>query len=297
MQPAAVDIGLAEGPATSTPPLVHTGTARKMKKYFSFADFVNATADKFREHPEYINDASTHFAQVDTLIARLESEVFFAGHVEELVFGLKQEAETVRLLNDAYCAWETALEQIFVKRLINGSVGSLFDYRLNTRFDRLLKRELSMLHGAKPQRALFIGSGPFPISAIWMHQILGIHVDGLDVSGDAAERSRSLIAKLGLDDAIHVIHETAPTYDVSAYDIIIIALLAKPKETLLANIYRTAKPGCEVICRTSIGLRGILYEPTTVSPSILDTFTIVDARMVAGHNDDTISSLLLHPRK
>jgi hypothetical protein len=240
-----------------------------------------------------IDDPRTSFAELDALIEHVEARIFFASPAEELAFNVKNRHENVRLINDAYCSWETALEQIFVERLLRGDANSLNDYRLNKRFQRLLKRETSLLRGRHPKRALFIGSGPFPISAIWLHQMLGIPVDGLDVSLDAVERSRELIDRLELSDSIRIIHEPLQHYDVSSYDVILVALLAKPKAAILDNIRNTARPDCEIICRTSFGLRSVIYEPTKVCNEMLERFHIEDARIISGSGDDTISSLLL----
>ena len=240
-----------------------------------------------------IEDPRTSFAELDKLIEHVEARIFFASAAEELAFNVKNRQENVRLINDAYCSWETALEQIFVERLLQGDANSLNDYRLNKRFQRLLKRETSLLSGSHPKRALFIGSGPFPISAIWLHQMLGIPVNGLDVSLDAVQRSRELIDKLELGNSIRIIHEPSQSYDVSGYDVILVALLAKPKGAILENICNSAKRDCSIICRTSFGLRSVIYEPTKVCNEMLERFTIEDARVIAGSGDDTISSLLL----
>lgn len=259
----------------------------------SFHESVGKALQIVREYPMLISQAEAYFHLLDPLIEYLEAKVFLANDVDQLLFGLGYGRDEMELLNDAYCAWETALEQIFVKRLCAGT-SSLSDYRLNNRFLRLLKREISMLRRRTHRRALFIGSGPFPISAVWLHRYLGITVDGLDLSMDAVERSRELISKLDMKGSINIIHEDSPHYDVSAYDVIIIALLAKPKKVILDNIHASARPDCEVICRTSSGLRSVLYEPTQISPEILQKFAIGDARIISGTADDTISSLLLN---
>lgn len=254
---------------------------------------VDKAADLLRSHRELLDNPRGNFRILDGLIEHIESKIFFASDAERLMLDLRKEGDEIKLLNDAYCAWETALEQIFSWRLCNGGASSLHDYRLNNRFQRLLKRETSMLRSRSPKRALFIGSGPFPISAIWLHRILGVPVDGLDVSADAVKVSRDLIDELGLGRSIRVLHEDNASYDVGDYDVIIIALLAKPKLAILDNIYETAKDDCEVICRTSVGPRKVIYEPTVICAEMVSRFTIEDARIVDGNSDDTISSLLL----
>lgn len=253
---------------------------------------VNMVADLVRAHPEIIGTPLDSFRLLDQLIGHLESRMFLASDAERVLFDLQRSCGNVKLLNDAYCAWETTLEQIFAKRLCSGVTSSLYDYRLNNRFQRLLERETSMLRSRSHQRALFVGSGPFPITAVWLHRILSIPVDCLDISLDAANSSRQLLVKLGLSQMINVIHDGSPSYDVSSYDIIVIALLAKPKQAILNNIYESAKDDCEIICRTSFGVRGAVYEPTIITNEILEKFTVEDARVIAGASDDTISSIL-----
>ena len=254
---------------------------------------VDKLADLIRGRPEMIEDASRYFSVLDPLIEDLETRIFGASDVDKLLLDLGQNRDNVKLLNDAYCAWETALEQIFSLRLRTQSTWSLPDYRLNNRFQRLLQRETSMLRNSNPQRALFIGSGPFPISAMWLHRILRVPVDGLDISAAAVEGSRELLDKLELNGAINIVHADSETYDVSAYDVIVIALLAKPKQAILNNIFRSAKNDCEIICRTSFGPRSLVYEPTDLSRDLLEKFTVQDTRVVASNSDDTISSILL----
>lgn len=103
----------------------------------------------------------------------------------------------------------------------------------------------------RPKRVLFIGSGPFPLSAIWLNRILGVSVDGIDVAPAAVRESSSLMASLGLENVIGLRHEPERSYDVSDYDLIVIALLAKPKEQILENIHRTARKDCTVSSRSS----------------------------------------------
>lgn len=258
----------------------------------SFHEGICNVLEIIRQNPQLIREAETNFHLLDPLVEYLETKVFLANDVDQLLFGPGYSRDDMQSLNNAYCAWETALENIFVERLCAGFI-SLSDYRLNRRFQRLLKREISMLSERRHRRALFIGSGPFPISAIWLNKYLGIVVDGLDLSIEAVERSRNLIAVLNLEGSINIIHEESRHYDVGAYDVIIIALLAKPKKVILDNIGASARPDCEVICRTSSGLRSVLYEPMQISLEMLEKYSIADARVVSGANDDTISSLLL----
>ncbi|CBA16950.1 hypothetical protein XACN24_12055 [Xanthomonas albilineans] len=257
--------------------------------------FICTVADFLNSQRSESGHTSVQFHELDLLMEHVESRIFYATEVDELVFGLRRETPHDKVLQEAYCLWETTLERNFVSRLCGGSATAVSDYRLAGRLQRLVRREVSMLR-TQPERILFIGSGPLPLSAIWFSRILDVHVDGIDISKSAVEESSTLIKVLGLDRSIRIIHRNAVDYDVSNYDMIVIALLAKPKQLLLDNIARTARSDCTIVCRTSFGLRSLIYEPTFFSSAILDNFDIEDIRLVKGASDDTVSSLKLSIR-
>jgi len=242
-----------------------------------------ATLRQCRHHPEVLR----HYVPlIETLVFGFDG----SGVLEALDVSQARFAE----FNDAYCAWETALELDFTRSARPGAQLDMSSYALNLRFERLLRREVSLLTGPlQDRRVLFIGSGPVPISAIWLNRLMGVKVDCVDANPSAIEASRKLIAALGLSDQIWMFQSTGESFDVSPYDIILIALLAKPKNLILQNIHLAAPDDCQVICRTSHGLRQLLYEPTRFDADLLQHFTFEDERVVVGSCDDTISSALL----
>lgn len=201
-------------------------------------------------------------------------------------------APLITLQQLAYCRWEVWLEQQFAQGLRSHS--SIDDYRLVTRFRRLIQRETELL-GAKPvTRALFIGSGPMPVSAILLHERTGAQVDCVDMDGSAVVQSRRVIAHLGLEANMRVLHADGSGIDASSYDAVLIALLAKPKAEILRHLSAAAREDCRVVCRTATGLRVLVYEPLERD---LDLSThVVEAQKLATAADDTISSLLLKVR-
>lgn len=241
--------------------------------------------------------AKQRFNELDELINRLEQCIFNASLLEQINFRKQFRESHLAALNAAYCAWETILEKLFVDDVTAGKVGNFEQYRLTDRFKRLISREMSLLSEHPVKNALFIGSGPFPVSAIWMNQMLQVPIDCLDIDEMAIEAAKTFIKNVGLENNLRVIHETSPQYDISKYDVIVIALLAKPKQEILANISKTMGAECQVICRTSHGLRNVLYEPTLVNREILGNFQIKEQHVIDGDSDDTISSLLLEYRQ
>ena len=261
-----------------------------------FDEYVYRVAEFLRANPNLRQYPSNEFSVLDSLMEHIESRIFYSTEADELIYSLKGEVSGQHLIQDAYCVWETMLEKLFVDRLCSGNSSAISDYRLANRVQRLVRREVSMLN-SQPKRVLFIGSGPFPISSLWLNRILGVPTDGIDISAVAVESSKELIGKIALNREVQIHHQESQSYDVSSYDMVVIALLAKPKAQILENIYASARRDCIVICRTSFGLRSLVYEPTFVSPELLEKFMIEDMRVVKGANDDLVSSLRLSIRR
>lgn len=169
--------------------------------------------------------------------------------------------EVLSRLNTAYCKWETELEYRFAHRLIEGKV-EISEYLLYERFDKLVRRELSLVQSHPPKQILFIGSGPFPISAIHMHFQTGKRVDCVDSNREAVEISRQVMKKAGLTDSVRMFWDRGEEYSPADYDLVLVALLAKPKRAILKHLRKSLKPGSRILCRTSMGMRTLVYAPT-----------------------------------
>jgi ribosomal protein S18 acetylase RimI-like enzyme len=74
----------------------------------------------------------------------------------------------------------------------------------------------------------------------------------------------------------------------------VIALLAEPKYAILRNIRKKSALNCQVLCRTSFGLRTLLYKPTPIIERIGGFIPI--NQQIADH-EQTISTYLLQPTK
>src|SRR5215212_2401873 len=165
-------------------------------------------------------------------------------------------------LNDAYCRWETDIEYKYAQAVLSGKEADISNYLLCERFDGLVRRELALVESPTPRKVLFIGSGPFPISAIYLSHFTGGMVDCLDRDPEAVEVSRQVIEALGFSESIRVFNGTGESFNAKDYDLVVIALLAKPKRRILRNLRRRVEPDCRVLCRTSFGLRTLIYDPT-----------------------------------
>lgn len=193
--------------------------------------------------------------------------------LESFIFSLDQDEARARQfldtlapdligsLNDAYCLWENRLESHFADALLQGDV-LLSDYFLYERFDELIRRELALVSGLRPQRVLVIGSGMLPISAIHMQLQTGSPVHCVMRDPKALGISRQVLEKCGLRDSVRVFPEGDAEYTGSDYDLVLIEVLLKSKKNILRNL-RKRRPGSQILCRTSLGARQLAYEKTS----------------------------------
>jgi|GEM_PF-458381 GNAT superfamily N-acetyltransferase len=230
------------------------------------------------------------FAELHESIMELEKFVFSFEPDDETAPSILEDLtpEQVARLTDAYSVWETELEARFAHRVIRGEV-PVSDYLLYDRFETLLQRELALVRNGPPERILFIGSGPLPVSAIHMHYQTGSPVDCVDRDAGAVEISRQVIEKCGLGDSVRVFCDQGERYDVGEYDLILVALLAKPKKNILRNLRKRSKLDARILCRTSLQLRTLVYEPT--DDSAVRGFHIGGLQVAEG--EQTISTWLL----
>lgn len=200
--------------------------------------------------------------------------------------------DSVHGLQQLYERFETDLEYDFADRIINRKAGSERDYRLYERFLRLTKAE-SALAGIRPSdKILFIGSGPSPISAILLSRINSAKVDCYDRSSEACTASQRVVDRLGLSDRITVSNSSGEDGKVYGYDVIVVALLAQPKDRIMDNIWFHAPQNVRVICRNSEGDRILFYKGfPPQSLTAYRHFALVDEHKAAA--DDSISSLLI----
>ena len=157
----------------------------------------------------------------------------------------------VAACQETRCSWECRRELEFVARVMAGEA-SLSGYLFYKEAQRLIRRELSLVP-AKPENVLFIGSGPLPLTGVLIHEMTGAHVTCIDCDRKAIAHSHRLLLKLGLHRAVCVSCGYGEEIQAHCYDLIVIALLAKPKAAILANVWRTMRP----TATSCVGLRRV----------------------------------------
>jgi GNAT superfamily N-acetyltransferase len=211
-----------------------------------------------------VTDGQLDFSKLHENIMQLEGFIFDldANQERENAVLARLKPEIIAGVNNAYCLWENRLELEFASRFVRGGV-SLEEYALYDRFDRLVRREQEQLSMARRDKLLFLGNGPLPLSAMLFHLHTGAQVDCVVRDPGGAALARQVLEKCGLDDSVKALHGTAMEQDLSLYSAIVIDARVRPRKNLLKLLRKRCPTGCQILCRSSCGLRRLLYEPAT----------------------------------
>ena len=116
--------------------------------------------------------------------------------------------------------------------------------------------------GRPIRRALFVGSGPLPLSPVLLAARLGVPVDSLDRDPAAVHVARR-VAALDGGPVRFVVRDLLAADDLSAYDLVVLAALvgldSAGKQRGLAHLARVCAPGTLVLARSAHLLKTLLY--------------------------------------
>jgi hypothetical protein len=249
--------------------------------------------------PQFQTIANTDLEQPANVQAAAES-------LERLVltqsFTKQQEADLVETLDknglleklrNLYQTFEVNLETEF-SNLVLGAPASL-DYRtypLYERFIKLVEHDVKLAQVKSEDRVAFIGSGPFPITAILLNELTGCEVHCYEKSRERVELSRKIISYLGLDSKICIFNVAGEELQNNGYSVVLVAISAHPKRAIIERIQKCCDKNVRIVCRTADGLRNVFYSP--IKDDSLLAYSLCD-RIAAGI-DETVSSALLELR-
>lgn len=132
-------------------------------------------------------------------------------------------------------------------------------------YEALVSRELDLLRRLSREQelsdapAVFVGSGPLPLSAILLRLYSHMEVICLEIDAAACETSRALLHRLGLEEHVVVLQQNGASFDYSPYRSVFVASLVTNKLQVLEQIRRT-RPDALVAVRTAEGMRQLMYE-------------------------------------
>jgi hypothetical protein len=148
----------------------------------------------------------------------------------------------------------------------------LFSYMLST--FAAIHGEISKIpkpDGVKHPKAVIIGSGPYPQSAISL-ALNGWHTKAVDILNQATERSVELVSKYPdkVKNNIEFVTNDGSEVDYKGADLVIVAAMVHPKDKVIEQIRKTADPE-----RVKVVLRTSSQEGTSL---LYERFTIEDAK-------------------
>ncbi|MBP9818304.1 hypothetical protein KBC75_06190 [Candidatus Shapirobacteria bacterium] len=181
-------------------------------------------------------------------------------HDEDLIIlRLKKEGWLIKL-QILYEVYKTELETVLAHSFLNGD--KKFEELMSDRAKILIESEISIGRIEADDKMLFIGSGPLPMSAILYNKYAGCQIDCIEKDKNMVDISQKVLAKLGLAKSVNVYCKNGEKLKADKYDVIVVALLAKPKNKILESIFTSMEPTTRVICRTADTTNKILYEET-----------------------------------
>jgi len=159
-----------------------------------------------------------------------------------------------------------------------------FPYHQNYRdLTRLEHHTVAGLTATPPQRVLFIGSGPLPLTSLLLADRHRCRVDNLDLAPEAARLGAALahaVGSRGMTFHAGDVLDDPADLDPGDYDLVYLAALAgldhEAKDRLLSHLGRRLRPGTLVLARSAHSLRGLLYpvlDPADLPG--LDTLAVV----------------------
>lgn len=131
-------------------------------------------------------------------------------------------------------------------------------------------------------KVAFVGSGPFPESAISIALDFGCTVTGIDSDAASNETAQELIDRFGMSNKIHLVHARGQEHSYERYTHVYVAVLVSEKAAIVRRIFET-NPEARVTCRTVRDLRTIIYEPLESLPE-----EIAVERTIIGDDPKTI---------
>lgn len=142
---------------------------------------------------------------------------------------------------------------------------SRFPYYEN--YERLTRMEAHALRGAcdRPlRRALFVGSGPLPLTSILLADRYGLSVDNVDSDPEACRLGSLLAAGMGLTGSLEFAEADARDLgSIADYDLVFLAALVgldeSEKERTIQRIGEGMRPGALLAVRTAHRLKTLLY--------------------------------------
>ena len=141
-----------------------------------------------------------------------------------------------------------------------------FPYHEN--YKELTRCEIGLLGRARlwlcdSSEVAMIGSGPLPLTGLWLHQLTGAQITHVDASNEAIKLSRGLATALDWPGQFVTGLGQSVALDEGRYDAIYVAGLAgetlAEKQAIVDHVLSALKPDGRLLARGAYGARTLLY--------------------------------------
>ena len=168
---------------------------------------------------------------------------------------------------------ESELELFWVKNALKSDdaekILRVFPYYPN--YEKMTDLEIESMRLCdvhKGHKALFVGSGPLPLSSIMMARKCGISIDNLDTDDEACTLSSELVERVGLSGKIKTINgNILDVQDLTGYQTIFIAALAgeseEEKTKIIDHVVARSERNTHIVMRSVSNLGTLLYPEIT----------------------------------
>lgn len=184
---------------------------------------------------------------------------------------------------------EKDLAQSFINEKNNHDRNAIKKYYFYNGYLAAVKKTILLAKIGRDDKVSFIGSGPMPMTAILLHELTGTNVDCFEKNRQSAELSKKVIGKLIYSQHIKVINKNALGEYFSRYTVIIMAVLAKPKDNLMKIIWKHVLPGTRIVYRLPTVARRVYYEDTS---DVINMYHKFEKKRIIGKGTSTLVLLV-----
>ena len=259
-----------------------------------FGDHIQSLVER-AETTARNGDEEAHFADLLALESVLLCDLLSDREAQELV-AMESLQTTVVASQCLFATFESRLEDAFAadiarartpERYLTDSDSVTRNYL--ARYRGLAAAEVALAGIGPADHVAFVGAGCLPITAFEYTRTSGCLIDGIEILENRAAEAKMLTDRLGVASRMTVLSADGRETDFGKYSVILVGVLAEPKPAIFARIAATAKTDTRIICRTTHGLRQLIYRPT--APASLLPYRAAALNRARGFQ--TLSTLLL----
>lgn len=118
-------------------------------------------------------------------------------------------------------------------------------------FKKMTIDEFSMVDLPEGSKVLVIGCGSIPHTILTLAKVKRWSFVGIDRDKEAVERAKRVIKLFKLDGKVMIKEGDGMDFDVSGYDLIVIAYGVEPKEEILLRVWKEVDVGTRILYRSA----------------------------------------------